>query len=223
MRREVFNKLSMYVLLRRRATWLVLAVFLSTACVHSARPPKVGLVNEVNESAGAEIEILDLSWDDLLSSTSSEFTANPALPLDDMILTSERLAALPLPLQRDLRLARLALARSLENPSLFDLGVLGMVGTSRLFVTTSDKIKNYERLYWTMVQVLSRKYGCFIRTKLRTGDETKVTCKDKRTIVFWRSQGAGWIQFFSRQFDKEGYEIMVKKRRIVRISNERII
>jgi hypothetical protein len=60
--------------------------------------------------------------------------------------------------------------------------------------------------------------------KQNYGDETtRVRCRDLRQVMMWKSTGPGWIQFQARQFDRDGYEIVVRKRRIVRVSDVKML
>src|SRR5262245_51164657 len=81
---------------------------------------------------------------------------------DHLLLTPERATLLPFGLRQNPRLASLALAKSLENPTSYQGGVLGFLGPAKVFVTTLDHIRDDARLYWVMVKVLSEKYGCFM-------------------------------------------------------------
>jgi hypothetical protein len=120
-------------------------------------------------------------------------------------------------------LAQLVVSRGIETPIPYEQGVLGTIGSAKFFITTKDKIQTFSRLYWVMVKVLSEKYGCFILNKWNYKDRVNIRCRDRRRIVLWRKSGPDYIQFYGRQFDKQGYEIEVKKRRIVRISSQKII
>jgi hypothetical protein len=74
-----------------------------------------------------------------------------------------------------------------------------------------------------MVKVLSEKYGCFMVSKQNGPEKTWVKCRDKRQIVFWKSKGQGFVQFYSRQYDKDGYEIVVQKKKVVRVGSEKVL
>lgn len=145
----------------------------------------------------------------------------PAAP--DGPLAPERLALLPAPLRQKPLLARLAVAKGLQEPVDYQGGVFGLSGVAKVFVTTREHIKDDARLYWVMVKVLSEKYGCFMVEKRYLRDLTSVTCRDKRRIDFRTTRGADWVQFLARQYDQQGYEIVVRKRKIVRVGNERVL
>lgn len=105
----------------------------------------------------------------------------------------------------------------------YEGGYYGTQGLTKIFIAPTSKIGDYSRLYWVMVKVLSEKYGCFMVAKQYARDTTRVFCRDKRQIVFWQSKTRNWIQFATRQYDREGFEIAVKRRRIVRVSNNPVI
>jgi hypothetical protein len=132
-------------------------------------------------------------------------------------------ALLPADLRSQPRLAQLAVARGLEKPIAYEGGVFGLVGPAKLIVATSDRIKDDVRLYWVMVKVLSEKYGCFMVAKQTVGATTRATCRDQRRVVFWKTRGPGWVQFHARQYDRDGYEIVVRQKRIVRVSQGRVL
>jgi hypothetical protein len=187
------------------------------ACVLSAvacTPPA--------ELDGEELEP-SLPWDELVQFNDEVFSPTPGYAIDDVQLTPERLGRLPWPLRQSPKLSWLALSRGVDQPISYQNGVFGLIGSAKFFATTTDKVRDYDHLYWVMVKVLSEKYGCFMTTKQNVGDEVNITCRDKRVIRFWRSQGTDWIQFYARQFDRQGYEIKVEKRRVVRISAEPVL
>ena len=59
--------------------------------------------------------------------------------------------------------------------------------------------------------------------KANRGDSTWIKCRDKRQVMFWRDTSGGVIQFHARQYDRDGYEIVVRKRQIVRISRDPVL
>jgi hypothetical protein len=105
----------------------------------------------------------------------------------------------------------------------YEGGYYGTRGLTKIFIAPTSKIGNYSRLYWVMVKVLSEKYGCFMVAKQYARDTTRILCRDKRQIVFWQSKTKDWIQFATRQYDRDGFEIAVKRRRIVRVSPNPVI
>jgi hypothetical protein len=159
-----------------------------------------------------------IPWDDITSITATNFHPNPKMFIEDTQLTPNRIKGLSPTLRRNPNLAKLAVSRALDHPYLYEKGVFGRIGSAKLFVAERKNIPDFNRLYWVMVKVLSRKYGCFMIGRVKEDHKITIKCRDKRNIVMWRSMGKSWIQFYARQFDKYGYEIKVKNRRIVRIS-----
>jgi hypothetical protein len=160
----------------------------------------------------------ELGWEELTTVTATQFKPDPAHYIEDTILTPTRLRQLTPRLRKLPRLAQLVVSRSIDEPKLYELGVLGKVGHARMFVAERSKIADFGRLYWVMVKVLSEKYGCFMKRRINEVHKVTIQCRDHRNIVLWRSMGDDWIQFYARQFDARGYEIMVRRRKIVRIS-----
>lgn len=124
---------------------------------------------------------------------------------------------------RDSNIIAIQSPSRLPVSSPYEGGFYGTRGLTKIFIAPTSKIGDYSRLYWVMVKVLSEKYGCFMVAKQYAGDTTRVFCRDKRQIVFWQSRTKDWIQFASRQYDREGFEIAVKRRRIVRVSHNPVI
>lgn len=178
-------------------------------------PPTEELMDEDLES--------EPDWQELMSDRGAVYEPNPAFEMPEIVLTPDRLSALPAGIRRSPDLAHLAVSRQLAAPVPYEGGVFGTVGAAKMWVGTTAEIKDFSRLYWVMVKVLSEKYGCFMVAKQNFPERTWVKCRDKRQIVLWPSKGPGWIQFFGRQYDRDGFEIMVKKKKIVRISEERVL
>lgn len=120
-------------------------------------------------------------------------------------------------------ISRLIALNSIEDPYPYAGGLLGAKGDSKYFIASLTAIPQYDRLYWVMVKVLSEKYSCFIKSKQEIGSMTRITCRDKRQVLFWKKQSGQYIEFLARQFDLEGYEIKVVRKKIVRISSVRVI
>jgi len=130
-------------------------------------------------------------------------------------------ARLPqLPLAADL--GRLAVAHGVANPRHYEGGLYGVVGSAKLYLSSTERIPDSARLYWVMVKVLSEKYGCFMAAKVDVGERTFVRCRDGRQVAFWRAQGPGWIQFYARQYDPQGYEIVVRDHQMIRVGRDRV-
>src|SRR5690606_2234310 len=115
---------------------------------------------------------------------------------------------------RDIPSAR-EIVSGIENPTPYAGGILGTKGDAKYFIASTSVVPGFNRLYWVMVQLLSERYSCFMRTKQDVGHITRVTCKDGRQVMFWKKKNPGYIEFVSRQFDREGYEIKVIRRKIV--------
>ncbi len=164
-----------------------------------------------------------LEWDEVLSGSIERYETNPAIIFEDAMLTPERLASMPYGLRSNPELARLAVTRAIENPIDYHDGVFGMVGGAKFFATTKAQVPNFDHLYRVIVRVLSEKYGCFMTSKQNIGESIKFTCRDRRRIVVWRATGGNWIQFYARQYDRDGYEIKVVKKQIVRISTDPVL
>lgn len=152
-----------------------------------------------------------LEWDDLMT----EGRARPDGPA-----RVSKASVRPADLSPLMRAAALG---AMENAAPYAGGLLGTKGDAKYFVATTSIIPGYNRLYWVIVKLLSERYSCFMRAKLDVGNMTRFTCKDGRQVVFWKRQQGNHIEFLSRQFDGDGYEIKVIQKRIVRISSNRII
>ncbi len=190
---------------------LLAGTFLFAACT----PPTEELLDEDLESTP--------DWHELMSNRGTSFEPNPAFEMPEIVLTPDRLAAMPVALQQRPDLAHFAVSRAMNAPIAYEGGVFGTVGNAKMFVGPSSHITNYDRLYWVMVKVLSEKYGCFMSSRQNMPEKTLIKCRDKRQIVFWKSKGPGFMQFFARQYDRDGYEIVVRKRKIVRVGTEKVL
>lgn len=171
------------------------------------------------------------TWDDLFGGNDNNLLQNPlgmvmpppaasppAAPGEDLTPRAWPACLRALP-----PLARLPFSQSQADPAAYEGGVLGVVGTTKIFVADSGRIADDARLYWVQVKVLSEKYGCFITAKRNLGERTWIRCRDGRQVVFWKSRGPGFVQFRAKQFDTQGYEIVVRHRRIERVSNEQVL
>jgi hypothetical protein len=182
-----------------------------------------GCVSPDDEDLHDEDLRLDLDTSELLMDRGAELPPSFARELEEVVLTRERLGALPDAVRQNPDLARYAVTTFLDEPRRYDVGVLGSVGRAKVFVAPSALIKDDSRLYWVEVKLLSEGYGCFIAAKRSGVGKTWVRCRDGRQVVFWRHRADDWISFRARQFDAQGYEIQVKHRRIERVSSERVI
>lgn len=155
-----------------------------------------------------------VAWTHLLEDGATAYEPSPEYPIEPTV-PPEAIAKLAPRLGGNHLLAELALRRSVTNPVPLDLGVYGKVGTATFFAAPVKRIPDYDRLYWTMMKVLSEKYGCFVKTKLVTGSTLKFTCRDKRTVVLWRSKQEQFLQFYGRQYDAQGRELIVSKHKVI--------
>ncbi|MCX6118740.1 MAG: hypothetical protein NT027_14460 [Proteobacteria bacterium] len=97
----------------------------------------------------------------------------------------------------------------LKRPMDYEGGVYGKVGSATMFIAEKSVIPDFDRLYLVMVKVLSEKYGCFITKKKSTSKMVSVRCRDDRIVVFHRFHGTDWVQFYGRQYDLAGNEVVV--------------
>lgn len=119
---------------------------------------------------------------------------------------------LPLVIEPDWqeRLVQKAKELNLKNVQVFENGVYGKYGSSVAFFTTIEQAPTQGRLYWVMVKVLSRKYGCFMVDKEDYKAATKFVCRDGRTIIYRYGKRNSLRYFFARQFDEQGREIIIR-------------
>lgn len=190
--------------------WRRAVLALTAALVWSCTPP--------DELDGDELEP-SMEWDDLVSQDGSGAVKDAS---KDENSTLRRPPSGRTVLKVG-RLGRAAALSAIENPAPYAGGILGTKGDSKYFIASTDVVPGYNRLYWVMVKLLSERYSCFMRSKVDVGNITRVSCKDGRQVMFWKKQNPDFIEFVSRQFDREGYEIKVIRRKIVRISSVRVI
>lgn len=151
------------------------------------------------------------------------FEPSPDVFLEDIVVSDYNLGRLPLALRSDIALAKLVLSRGLQSPASYSKGVIGDIGSSKMYVTTSDRVQTSNALYGVIMRVLSEKYGCFLTARVKNATNYRFYCRDRRQIVLQPTRGDTWVQFHARQFDAEGYEIKVENRRIVRISDDQVL
>lgn len=112
----------------------------------------------------------------------------------------------------------------LDNIKPFFGGFLGLRGNSKIYVVENrSKTYQFAELYPHVIQVLSREYGCFIKKKISWEDKHQFVCRDRRNIFTWYHPGLGWTRLVFRQFDQFGYEIKVKRKMVVRISDRSVL
>ena len=105
----------------------------------------------------------------------------------------------------------------LSNSAVYAGGILGWVGSAKAFVAPTSAVPDDHRLYWVMVKVLSEKYSCFMTGKQSAGARLLVRCADGRRVLLHRERGVDFVQFHAHQYDQEGYEILVKQHKKVRV------
>ncbi len=159
--------------------------------------------------ASSEDERLSLDWGELMHGRSVAVKLRPENPVEFEVLP-ERTMKLTRDLRSDPELARFAVRRSLEKPTAFDQGVYGKVGSSTVYMAPVNRVGSSDRLYWTMVRVLSEKYGCFIVQKSRNVDKFQFRCRDGRRIVMQSKIDSRVAHFWGRQYDSRGEEIIIE-------------
>ena len=95
-------------------------------------------------------------------------------------------------------------------------GYYGKDGGATYFVSTKKSIPDDTRLYWAIVHVLSKKYGCLLLKKKRRDHYTSFLCRDGRIVVFKHRWHQRYVVFSGRQFDRKGRELVVRGKRVVR-------
>ena len=161
--------------------------------------------------ASPEEDRLKLDWSDLIYGRSVSVKLRPETPVDFEVLP-ERTSKLVQELRSDPDLARFAVRRSLEKPTPFDQGVYGKLGSSTVYMAPLKRVGTSDRLYWTMVRVLSEKYGCFIVEKSRDAEKFQFRCRDGRLIVMQRKMDSRFAHFWGRQYDSKGAEVIIDPR-----------
>ena len=152
---------------------------------------------------------LSLDWGELMHGRAVAVNLRPESPVDFEVLP-ERTSKLTAELRSDPELARFAVRRSLEKPVTFDQGVYGKLGTSTVYMAPLTRVGSSDRLYWTMVRVLSEKYGCFIVEKNRNAGKFQFRCRDGRQIVMQSNIDSRVAHFWGRQYDSHGDEVVIK-------------
>lgn len=112
-------------------------------------------------------------------------------------------------------LMRTAQKLGFSNLTYYDSGVYGKVGSTVTFISSTDEISDWDRLYQVMVRVLSEKYGCFMQKRIRDGHRFQFFCTDERVVVMERLRKSNVIGFYSRQYTKDGTELIVQNHQII--------
>lgn len=185
-------------------SFLLVAAWLGCACGSAMK-----LRHSENIFAGSPV-----AWDQVVTEKPVVFQPSPDYPVEAEV-DPEELAIMASRLGGNHSLAEIAIRRAIRNPVLLDRGVYGKVGTATYFATTTDKIPTFDRLYWAMVKVLSEKYGCFMKTKSTQGSAVRFGCRDGRSVVMWRAKNDRYMQFYGRQYDRNGQELIVEKHQVI--------
>lgn len=160
----------------------------------------------------------ELDWDDLVSHR-QHYEATP-IPSGSLVNANSGSNAVDSPegaktgmvksRSQGPTLEQLAAGFQMEKPVRYEGGVYGKKGHIPVFAARLADIPDYDRLYWVMVKVLSEKYGCFMKRKASTHNQVMVECRDKRRVVLHRNRGDGWIQFYGRQYNADGKEVVIR-------------
>ncbi|NDE13816.1 hypothetical protein EBZ80_02695 [bacterium] len=150
-----------------------------------------------------------IDWGELMHGRAVTPELRPETPVEFEVLP-ERTERLSAKLRADPDLARIAVRRAIEKPTVFDQGVYGKLGSSTVYLAPSDRVGSSDRLYWTMVRVLSEKYGCFIVEKNRQDERFQFRCRDGRRVVMQRKIDRKVAHFWGRQYSANGEEVKVK-------------
>ena len=188
-----------------RARYLILLAGLLNACVSSPSQKKVKKPDSRTEF-----------WRNLVEVGPSDSFLQPGWSYAVQV-PGTYLKKLPPEIRRRQDLRQLTWLHQLEKPRKYDKGVLGKRDDANFFVALKKDIPNFKRLYWVMVRVLSKEYGCFMRGRFELGHNAfGIVCRDKRLVVFHQSEGTETIEFNSRQYDRFGHELIVRNRKVIR-------
>lgn len=97
----------------------------------------------------------------------------------------------------------------------FYVGMLGQYGTQSFFYASKKVVPDAVKTYWAMVHVLSSRYGCFLRKRIRSKRYTSFLCRDGRIVVFELLPMRKYVFFTGRQFDQFGQELLVRKGQVL--------
>ncbi len=181
------------------------ALLLACACVSATEE------DDGDELKDEELK-LDVPWEDLTSQLGTDLHQQVApvkTPQGVPAVVKAHVLSQVVPQASKMHLVRSAA---------FAGGELGWVGSAKAFVAPVKMVPDDHHLYWVMVRVLSEKYSCFMTAKQTSGARLLVHCADGRKVLFRRERGPDFVQFQARQYDQDGYEILVKKHRKVRVA-----
>ena len=104
---------------------------------------------------------------------------------------------------------------------LFEDGVISKQGRVKVYLGPTATLPTRRQVYWLMVKLLSKEYGCFIMAKSKQANTTAFRCRDQRRILLTSRRYDEWTEVKGRQYDARGYEIAVQNRSIIRIGSRR--
>lgn len=102
----------------------------------------------------------------------------------------------------------------LKKLKFFENGVYGKLNESVFYITTREIAPDMDRLYWLMVKVLSKKYGCFIRSKIERSGKYHFFCNDSRVVIMKPALGEKVVLFQSIQKNRHGETLWVDDHRV---------
>jgi hypothetical protein len=168
--------------------------------------------SDIDQIVGATLE---LNWQDLVVNDSELFRPSPgAAFLRENI--DQAIETLPWTIQQNRNLAALVANRFIDQPQPFAGGALGKVGDTNVFVAEKRVIPNYDMLHRVIMSLLSSRYGCLMRQRIKRGDLQELYCRDGRKVQISRREGPEWIQFTADQFDATGAKLIVRGHAIAR-------
>ncbi len=189
--------------------------------IHTGEPE---LENEDLDNGEGDDKLNALPWQELAFDRILPLTTLARLPLRPR--SENRLASKSLePIEIQYMVPAFpAYVHFLDNIKPFFGGYLGLRGNSKIYVVENhSKTYPFADLYPHVIQVLSREYGCFIKKKISWADQHQFVCRDRRNIFAWYHPGLGWTRLVFRQFDQFGYEIKVRRKMVVRISDRSVL
>ncbi len=143
--------------------------------------------------------------------STAKLNPSPSFSLD-LKLTPERIAALDSKIRNDVSWTKAAINLSLYNAKPYYHGMYGKIDSSTVYMMPYKNHESWQSLYIAMIKILSEKYGCFVKKRMKGDGVEKFICRDQRRIVFWKQQENNWIRFHGKQYDKRGQEIIMPTR-----------
>ena len=75
-------------------------------------------------------------------------------------------------------------ATGVQDISDYNGGIWAKYRQATFFISPLELIPDWTHQYWTIVKILSEKYGCFMTSKLHIVERVSFRCHDKRAVVF---------------------------------------